>query len=309
MQSQTKSRERILSPSPADRTVEAVRRQVAAMGSDVFEIGLFKPDAGINEGVMLPRVWDADVLIRSIAWLRHQNRDGRNIYIRPRGEHNLSLIDDLSGNVVTVMKRAGFAPAAVVETSPGNFQAWVKHSEQLSKELGTAAARKLAERFGGDPAAADWRHFGRLAGFTNRKRAYRDAGTGLHPFVKLIEAPGLVYIEAERFLNDVRAGVEAERQQREQQRRVVQPYAAAYSTELKSIESFRADPRYGGDGTRIDLAYAIYAASHGVGQAQIEATIRSRDLSHKGGERRQADYVERTIQKAFENARNQGRGR
>ena len=79
----------------------------------------------------------------------------------------------------------------------------MKHSEQLSKELGTAAARKLAERFGGDPGAADWRHFGRLAGFTNRKRAYRDAETGLHPFVKLIEAAGTVCTEAERFLSDI----------------------------------------------------------------------------------------------------------
>ena len=136
MQSQISARERIL--SPAERTIEAVRRQVAAMASEVFEIGLFKPDAAGNEAVMLPRVWDADTLLRSVAWLRHQNRDGRNIYIRPRGEHNLSLIDDLSRDAVIAMKQAGFAPAAVIETSPGNFQAWVKHPEQLSKELGTA---------------------------------------------------------------------------------------------------------------------------------------------------------------------------
>jgi len=31
------------------------------------------------------------------------------------------------------------------------------------------AARDLAERYGGDPRAAAWRHYGRLAGFTNRK--------------------------------------------------------------------------------------------------------------------------------------------
>jgi len=127
--------------------------------------------------------------------------------------------------------------------------------------------------------------------------------------VKLIEAPGTVYTEAERFLSEVRAGVEADQQAREQQSRVLRPCAAGHSTELKSIDSFRADPKYGGDGTRIDMAYAIYAASHGAGEVQIEAAIRSRDLSHKGGERRQADYVERTIQKAFESARNQGRGR
>jgi len=149
MQSQFRTRER--SSSPVDRTVDAMRRQVIAMASEVFEIGLFKPDAAGNEAVMLPRVWDAETLLRSVAWLRHQNRDGRNIYIRPRGEHSLSLVDDLSRVAVTVMKRAGFAPAAVVETSPGNFG-------------GRAAARKLAERFGGDPGAADWRHFRATSG-------------------------------------------------------------------------------------------------------------------------------------------------
>jgi len=30
--------------------------------------------------------------------------------------------------------------------------------------------------------------------------------------------------------------------------------ASGHSTELKSIESFRADPKYGGDGMRIDMA-------------------------------------------------------
>ncbi len=208
------------------------------------------------------------------------------------------------------MKRAGFAPAVVIETSPGNFQVWVKHPEQLSKELGTAAARKLAERFGGDLGAADWRHFGRLGGYTNRKERHRDPDTGLHPFVKVIEADGAVYPEAGHFLTEVRTAMEQERRERERQRRTIHsPSPAVHSKELKSIESFRADPKYGGDGTRIDLAYAIYAASRGAGEAQIAAAIRSRDLSHKGGERRQADYVERTIQKAVESARSQSRGR
>jgi len=61
--------------------------------------------------------------LRSVAWLRHQNRDGRNIYIRPKGEHNLSLVDDLSAAKVQAMKVAGFTPALVVQTSPANFQA------------------------------------------------------------------------------------------------------------------------------------------------------------------------------------------
>jgi hypothetical protein len=287
-----------------DRTSEAVQRQIAAMGSQVFEVGLFKPDAKPGEAVMLPRVWDMDTLLRSIVWLRHQNSDGRNIYIRPKGEHNLSLVDDLSRESVADMMEARFAPALVVETSPGNYQAWVKHSESLSKEEGTAAARALAHRFGGDKGAADWRHFGRLAGFTNRKQKYRDPVMGLYPFVKITEATGAVYPESERFICHIRGQLAAERQRELERRSRLQANTQQLSSgDLKSIDVFRADPRYGGDGTRIDLAYAIYALSRGATEAKVEAALRSRDLSHKGSERRQGDYVDRTIKKALDAVR------
>ena len=104
--------------------------------ADLFEIGLFNPDAGPTESVMIPRVWDAETILKSVAWLRHQNRHGRNIYIRPKGEHHLSLVDDLTRMRVSAMKEEGFNPAVIVETSPGNFQAWLKHPERLEQRSG-----------------------------------------------------------------------------------------------------------------------------------------------------------------------------
>ena len=47
------------------------------------------------------------------------------------------------------------------------------------------------------------------------------------------------------------------------------------------------------------LLTPFYALSHGASAAEVEVAIRSRDLSHKGNERRQNDYVERTIKKAL----------
>jgi hypothetical protein len=285
------------SSNASDRTAIAVMQQVAAMGSELFEVGLFKPDAEPTESIMIPRVWDTNQVIKSVPWLRHQNCEGRNIYIRPKGEHDLSMVDDLTTAAVSAMKQAGFNPSVIVETSRGNYQVWLKHSERLSKEVSTAAARALAEKFGGDRGAADWRHFGRLAGFTNRKRKYFDASTGLFPFVRLIEAAGEVYLEAERFLAGVKSDVERRHVEREQlqQRAKTVPIRR----DLKRIDVFRAEGRYGGDGTRVDLAYAVYALSHGASAAEVQAAIRSRDLSHKGNERRQNDYVERTIRKAL----------
>lgn len=269
------------------------------MSADLFEIGLYNPDAVPKESVMIPRVWDAEAILDSTRWMRHQNRDGRNIYVRPKGEHHLSLVDDLTKDAVSAMKSAGFDPAVIVETSPCNFQAWLKHTERLSKEVSTAAARALAEKFGGDRGAADWRHFGRLAGFTNRKAKYLDVSTGLYPFVRLIEAEGAIYPEAERFLAGVKKEVERQEAERMRIREQIAKIAPVLPKDLKTVDAFRLDTRYGGDGTRIDLAFAVYAFSHGASAAQVQAAIRSRDLSHKGNERRQNEYVERTIKKAL----------
>src|ERR1035438_911770 len=117
-----------------DKTSLAVERQLVAMGSELFEIGLYNPNAGPGESVMIPRVWNAETILKSVPWLRRQNREGRNIYVRPRGEHDLSMVDDLTTDAVSAMKEAGFNPSVIVETSPGNFQAWLKHPERISKE-------------------------------------------------------------------------------------------------------------------------------------------------------------------------------
>ena len=277
-------------------TTTAVRQQIAAMGCELFEVGVFRPETAGTDASMLLRVWDQDTLLHSVPWLQLQNRAGRHIYIRPKGEHNLSLVDDLTAEAVTAMDRDGFHPALVVETSPSNFQAWLKHPEPLDKQLSTAAARTLAERFGGDVGAADWRHFGRLSGFANRKPKYQDVTTGLYPLVWLIEAEGKVYPRAHYFLASVRRSVEERLQVRERLRlRTITP---PIGRQRRTIDSFRSDPRYAGDGNRIDLAYAVYALSHGATEGEVAAAIRTRDLSKKGAEHRQQDYVERTIRKA-----------
>src|SRR5467141_1520278 len=190
------------------KTAEAVEKQARAMSASAFEVGLFDPTAA--KGVMLPRVWELDTLLRSVSWLRLKNSQGRNIYIRPCGEHALSLIDDASPRTIELLKSEGFAPAVVLETSPTNFQAWLCHGQILPKQISTFAARLLASRFGGDPASADWRHFGRLAGFTNRKGKYRKTD-GTFPYVRLHEATGVVYSKAVAFLAEVKGICEADR--------------------------------------------------------------------------------------------------
>ncbi|MCW5963964.1 MAG: RepB family DNA primase [Bryobacterales bacterium] len=282
-------------------TWRAVKRQADAMGVEVFEIGLFKPATPGDEKPepeMLPRTWDKQTLLRSVGWLRYQNSQGRNIYIRPKGEHPLSMVDDLTAEAIHQMKQQGFEPCVVVETSPGNFQAWLNHGKVLPKADSTLAARLLAQRFGGDQGAADWRHFGRLAGFTNRKEKYQQQD-GRYPFVRLIEAEmERVFAEAELF------GLGVLQHCRGSFRKVHSSLTAdpqnqsAKVTLLKEIDDFRGNPKYAADQHRIDLAYAVYALSHGVLEETVKSAIGSRDLTKKGDLGRQWRYVERTLNKA-----------
>jgi len=276
-----------------DLTRNAVLRQIQAMHVDTVEIGVF--DSASER--MIPRTWTKEILLKSIAWLRFENLQGRNIYVRPAGLHSLSLLDDLKAEAVENMKREGFAPAAVIETSPDNFQAWVQHGRILDKQVSTAAAKALARRFAGDQGSADWRHFGRLAGFTNRKEKHRQPD-GYFPYVRLIEAEGSRYPQAVDFLNhieeELRLAASAAMERRELLRKV--PWRG--DGDIKDIEHFRNHPKYGGAQSRSDLAYAVYALDHGIPERRVRNAIASQDLSFKGTTARQADYIDRIIEKA-----------
>src|SRR5215471_7833434 len=114
-----------------------VRLQLRAMGCERFDLGI-KRDAG----EMILREGQAALDIETtIKWLRHENGKGAHIYVRPASLHCLSLIDDLSVEAIERMKVEGFEPAVVVETSPDNFQAWLKHGQVLDAETSTRAAK------------------------------------------------------------------------------------------------------------------------------------------------------------------------
>ena len=275
-----------------DLTAHAVATQLDAMAATNYEVGIF--DAEHDR--MWIRRWSEDEIIRAVAFLKAQNALGKHIYVRPEGSHALSLVDDLNAETVARMKAEGFAPAVLVETSPANFQAWLAHGVTLEPGLSTEVSKVIAQQYGGDPGSADWRHFGRLAGFTNRKPQYQQAN-GHYPFVRLREATGELYEQAPPLITKVAAIVEA-RVEEELARRQAYRRNERATGLSKSVHDFRNAPLYTGDYHRADLAYAAYALSRGATPADVDAAIRTRDLSHKGKESRQRDYVERTIAKA-----------
>jgi len=273
----------------------AARNQLTAMGCACFDIGVLQ-----ESGRMLLREsWSTAQVEAAIKWLGRENACGAQIFVRPHGEHALSLLDDMTVYAILELKRSGFDPAVIVETSRRNFQVWLNHGRLLNRELSTHTAKSLVRRFGGDPSSADWRHFGRLAGFTNQKPTRR-LDNGFAPFVKLHEWSGGVYGKAHEFTDQVSAelaGAAAECQACWLTTRFVN------ADSIRPIADFHNDPRYGGDLHRTDMAWAIHAASRGLSQEEIRGEIlHARDLSKKGPRGRQFQYAERTAAKAVASA-------
>jgi RepB DNA-primase from phage plasmid len=206
----------------SERTARAVATQVSGMGCTSYEIGVL--DAG--QGQMLLRPWTVAELEHGLPWLKRANAQGHDIYIRPEGSAGLILLDDLDAAAIGHLKHDGLAPAVVVETSPRNYQAWLRVSlEPIAPDQATMVARILAERYGGDLASADWRHFGRLAGFTNRKPKRRQRG-GTPPFVLVREAPGVAAERGAQLLIEAAVRVQAIAAAQEAVRRI-QPVTSA----------------------------------------------------------------------------------
>ena len=193
-------------------TLQAIRGQLAAMPHELYLIRLIhgltkRPFPG-------ERLWTADQLMNlaTIRFLRARNREGCDIYIHPYAQdHNAGYIlvdlDHAQPTVVAAMCAHGHEPCLVLQTSPGHLQAWVHvSSTPLPPDLATAIGKHLALTYGGDRASTDWRHLGRLAGFTNQKppRRTRD---GCAPWVKVVYThPGLAR-HADELLQSAAASV------------------------------------------------------------------------------------------------------
>jgi DNA primase RepB-like protein len=270
-----------------------VRIQLRAMGCERFDVGIKR-----GAGEMILREGQGAIEIeKTIAWLRHENAKGAHIYVRPAGAHRLSLLDDLSSEAIERMKAEGFEPAVVVETSPNNFQAWLNHGQVLDAAISTRAAKQLAERFGGDRSSADWRHFGRLAGFTNPKPE-RQLPSGMRPFARLRSAKGHIYSKAAEFVAGIRSS--DDRQEGQGGEPPKQRRHAGHSG-VVTLEEFHRASAYGGDLHRADMAWAKHAAGRGLTFEQIkDELLNGRDLSKKGNRKRQLEYAERTARKAIE---------
>jgi hypothetical protein len=280
-----------------DRTLVAVESLLVALDAPVYDLGILS-DRGMLPGLSnLP----AEGVLSRLPLLRAYNARGAHIYIRPAGEHRFTVLDDLNQNGVDRLTGDGYEPCAVVETSLGNFQAWLKHDDVYPAPLSTFVAQNLAKRYFADPSAADWRRFGRLPGFTNCKPKYRKSN-GLYPYVLLRSATGMQYRQAAYLRLEMTKLYQLEVQERET--RAAQYSANSFAAARRpshswlSLERFRNAPKFHDRPAAADLAFCVAALSLRMPEDAIATTLDSLYLSRDPNPSRKAAYIKRTMAKA-----------
>src|ERR1700734_2510526 len=277
-----------------DKTESTVRNMLTAIEAPLYDVGVLS-DRGMLPG--LDGIPAAAILGR-LALLKYCNAHQSHIYIRPSGEHHFTTLDDLNETSIARLSADGFNPCAVVETSAGNFQAWLKHPAVFPKLLSTFAAQTLAARYDADPSAADWRRFGRLPGFTNCKPKYRKPD-GLFPFVRLKSNSGEQYPMAETFVREITKLYE-EREHEPEARRLQSslfPHRGQRLTNL-SLERFRTSTKYQDRPAAADIAFCVADYANGMTENRIERALEDDYLSRDPSPSKRAAYIRRTMEKA-----------
>ena len=140
---------------------------------------------------------DREEVGRSMGWAWIKNRGGHDVYIRPARGHGWPVVflDDLPPTKARAI--AHKYASIIIETSRENCQVWIRVARPLSEVERATVQRSLAALVGADPGSVSGDHFGRAAGFLNRKKGRNDflvqvlaasTGPALDPGRHLIKA-------------------------------------------------------------------------------------------------------------------------
>ncbi|MES0810345.1 DNA-primase RepB domain-containing protein [Roseibium sp. SCPC15] len=250
------------------------------------------------------------------------NARGAAIFIRlgpsaRDGHPGIVMLDDLNAEAVARVASDGLQPALTVETSPGNFQVWIKliTAGELPYPVVRVAVKRLAELYGGDPRAVSPMQPGRLPGFTNRKPKYRKAN-GSFPFVRLVDASGRVASAGEDLLTEVKAHLAAQRGRGPGFARETPPVAAVSGCPpttddfdvldgIRHVQEARiraevqrgTRPLEASSPSELDFAAVVVALEEGVSGSTLEAWLTARRPEKAAG------YAALTIQNADRHVR------
>jgi hypothetical protein len=172
-----------------------------AVDADTYRITSKKFDVGGKDGPAMN--WSKSELGIELAppavvranVSRITERAGESVYYTPISARKWHpQIDDLKPETLAALKADGYKPAAVLESSPGNFHAIfnVPKPEEIDGDVARQAANNVVSRLNekyGDPNFKGVDHTHRVPGAPNRKPQHQRSD-GTFPIVTLIEGRG-----------------------------------------------------------------------------------------------------------------------
>jgi hypothetical protein len=301
---------------PNDRTYRAVWRQLQAFeGDGMFEVGILNPETGKMRNLTYHR----DSLLKidpetkkasTLSYLKAENAKGKHLYVRPAPHPNgdtqgYVLVDDIDQVTAEELREKGLAPSVLVETSWKNCQAWIKVDERLTRNEASKVARLIAREAGGDPGSAGYQHYGRLAGFTNRKEEHLDLYTGQYPWVLVHHAERTQASAGAAWVARARAELEEEQKQKEATKACQTELASEKASEAELEKAVRAFAKYSAKTTTQDPSTRDWIALKSMAKRGYSLEALEHALWHSEGleERKKghtADYVQRTLAKLQE---------
>jgi len=287
-----------------DITYLTVRNQLNAMACSHFEIGILDR----VQSNMITRTYKKNDVLNSINWFKHQNSNNKEIFIRPHGQVGLIFFDDVTTHIIEKMKIYGHEPAISLESSPQNYQGWVRVSNnEIPNDLATQCAKVLVNKYNTDSNSADFRHFGRLAGFTNNKPEYINE-YGQYPFVKLSARNGKLATNYQEIISQAKILLinkeknivnSTDFQQINNDNETAMTLARNKYDSV--IEQYSNNPEYELNLNAVDWQVAKYLAENKYTYDVIFdcLLVISPNLDQRKGKGRESNYVERSLKKLF----------
>ena len=245
--------------------------------------------------------------------MQRLQRRGENLYYTPLSDkkHHI-LIDDMNREKLERLIRDGYQPAAVLESSPGNYQAIItvpKLGTAHDKDVGNRLSDALNREYG-DPKLSGAIHPHRAPGYENRKPKHQRED-GSYPEVRLLKAERRECIKALALSSQIdaeyqrQAALKAQQPERSKAKPALE-LAAASGSAIDAYQRHYRDVlkrQRGGevDLSRLDSMIAVRMRVTGHDQAAIEGAIRqcAPATRQKDEGRDWNDYAQRTARYAY----------
>lgn len=289
-------------------------QQHNALQAQIYRLTLMHPErSSFNLGKGKDgkeRFFTVQGVIDRLPLMAAKNSQGYNVYVTPISEQeHYIVLDDTTQAGIDELRRHGFKPCLVQESSPGNFQAIFRSDRQSGFEREQSAANAIVCRLNmkfGDPAFSGVIHPFRLAGFANRKKKHKKDGK--YPFVTIHEARNVKCSRLSGVIDRERLAVKDILQPKQFQIRKYDQMPIQIDQDVDLVDIFlkhrhhvvRRIQKNGlqRDESRIDFRVARLMLENGYARSQVEQAIRCGSPSVFDRHYDVGDYVRRTVGKA-----------